>query len=116
MKLPKIFGNERAELGLLLVVPVLIIISLVVVAVLGSALMPTAITSHANTTSFGSNCMQIVNATSGAQNNNGSCYGIWSSGATGTFSTTPTFITLDYLFVYILILLVAVGMIMKVVG
>lgn len=93
----KFLRDNRGELGMLLVLPILVIISLVVVSTFGSAIIPGAITTASNTTAI-------------------SGYSTWSTQNQNLFTTVPTFISMNYLFVYVIILLTAIGIIVKVVG
>ncbi len=96
MNLKSLFGDKKAEMGLFLVVPIVVIISLVIVSVLGSALIPTAITTASNTSAI-------------------TGYSTWSAGTQSLFTTVPTFIGLAYMLVYVVIIMVAIGIVSRVV-
>ena len=87
--------DNRGELGTILILPIMMIISLFVVATLGTAVIPSAITSASNTSAI-------------------SGYSTWTSQTQTTMATVPTFLGIDYMFVYIIILLFAVTVISKV--
>lgn len=86
--------DNKGEIGAFLVVPIVVIISLVIVSVLGSALIPTAITTASNTSAI-------------------TGYSTWSAGTQSLFTTVPTFIGLAYMLVYVVIILVAIGIVSK---
>lgn len=106
-----IISDEKAEIGYLLVLPMMIIISIMVVATFGSAVIPVSLTQASN---LSASTATGGNGTAGNPYTGG--YNSWSTGNQNIVSSVPTFINMNYLFVYVIILLTAIGIIVKVVG
>lgn len=88
-------SNDKAETGIIVMLPIMIIISLVVVMSLGSSVVPQSITAASDTgniTGYGTN---------------------WTAQSKNNYATATTFFGLVYMFVPIIILLGALGIIMK---
>ena len=88
--MPQFLKNDKAEFVGILYMGIVAIVAIVVISIFGNALIPTAITSASNTTAIAG-------------------YSTWSTSSQSMFTTVPTFISMDYMFIYIIILLALVG-------
>jgi hypothetical protein len=89
--------DSKAEYGALIMLPIMMIISIVIAANLGSSSVPQAITAASDT-------------------GNITLYSTWGGAAKTSFTAIPNFIALDYQLVFIIILLMAVVIVMRVMG
>ncbi len=100
--------DNRGELGTILILPIMMIISLFVVATMGSALIPSAVTTASN---LSASSATGGNGTAGNPYTGG--YSSWSSPVQSAVSAVPSFLGINYMMIYIIILLFGVALIAK---